>query len=258
MTDVCKQIRPSNLLEYSSVMQTSSAAIEPFSDIFGLDSAVKDLQILLDMWIRQPDKYTRLGIQCPRGVVIHGPTGTAKSMLATGFAQAASASGCNTVYIDGTMIRSAIVGESEARLADVFARVKESAPCVLLIDHLDMIAPRRGTSTSTENTDDRLVAMMLTEIDGIFTKSKRTLLRRGRLDMDIETSVPNDEQRRAIFQGIAQTMPVVLVAGELDDLVQKTSGMTGADIRGICTEAALHALRTDPDATVITRNNFKL
>ncbi|KAJ1931300.1 hypothetical protein EC988_009833, partial [Linderina pennispora] len=148
-----EDIRPSNLNSFQSKIPRVH-----FSDIFGLDDKVERIRSLVVDPLLHADKYRTMQVDPPRGILIHGPPGTGKSMMCCALAGELAV---NTIWVDASQMRSMIVGESEKAIAELFAQARQSAPCILLFDHIDALAPRRGTSKTSENTSDRIVTSLL-------------------------------------------------------------------------------------------------
>ncbi|ORX66365.1 AAA-domain-containing protein [Linderina pennispora] len=197
------------------------------------------------------DKYRTMQVDPPRGILIHGPPGTGKSMMCCALAGELAV---NTIWVDASQMRSM----DRWRL---FAQARQSAPCILLFDHIDALAPRRGTSKTSENTSDRIVTSLLIEMDGfgaagsdVFVVAVTSrphvvdpaLLRPGRLDVHIGLDVPDNKATsgRRILDGYLNKMPAA--ASHV-----RHSG--GADLANLCREAALSALRRDIESAKVTK-----
>ncbi|KND01571.1 uncharacterized protein SPPG_03371 [Spizellomyces punctatus DAOM BR117] len=263
-----KTVKPANLLEL-----TAQVPKRHFSDLFGLEDVIKHVQTSVLRPFKHLDRYAALGINPPRGVLLHGPAGVGKSVLSYALVQEA---GFNCIYVDGPKIRSKVVGESEQNITKIFAQARSSAPSILLIDQIDMLVPRRGMDMSSENTGERIVTCFLTEMDGVLSKSagadNRTvfiiavtnrpdvidaaILRPGRLDEHIYIPPPNAEARHKIFQGFLSRIPNNLETTDLCHLAQLSDGYTGADIENVCREAALSRLRIDLTSEMIGREDL--
>ncbi|KAJ2021711.1 hypothetical protein IWW57_004815, partial [Coemansia sp. S610] len=146
-------VKPSNLSAFQSKIPRVA-----FTDIFGLDQIIARVRSLVVEPLLHPEKYQEMQVDPPRGALIYGPTGTGKSMLCCAVANELA---INAIWVDASQMRSMIVGESEKAIAGLFAQARKSAPCVLLFDHIDALAPRRGASQSSENTSDRIVTSLL-------------------------------------------------------------------------------------------------
>ncbi|KAJ1649745.1 hypothetical protein IWQ61_009261 [Dispira simplex] len=261
---VLETVRPSGLADLSLRIPRVY-----FDQIYGLDSVIAELKSTIIRPFQEPELYDTLGIQPPTGVLLHGPPGVGKTMLCCALA---TESGLNTILVDGTQVRSKYVGESEKALARLFLKARQSAPCIMFIDQLDMVAPPRGTRLTSENSNERIVASFLTEMDGFHSKTSLdnsqgrvfvvattsrprdvdpALLRPGRFDHHIHIDLPNMDQRRALLRGMVQQTPLTLSDSFLAQLIDTTQGLSGADLKSIIQEAALCSLRTDITHTYV-------
>ncbi|CAO3689833.1 unnamed protein product [Umbelopsis ramanniana] len=254
-------IKPSNFNEY----QTKLPDVR-FKDLYGIDNAINDLKVSVIEPFRDRQKYIQLGINPPRGVLIHGPPGVGKTMLCCALG---AELGINFMLVEGSQVRSKVVGESEKNVQKMFEQARANSPCILFIDQIDVLVPRRGTSSSSENTSDRIVTGFLTEMDGFFTKSTPgdpssdviilaatnrpnvidpAIIRPGRIDEHIHIPAPGKEERKMLLQGFSQNIPMNVSKEDLDKLAEELEGWTGSDIDNLCREAALEALRIDIDS----------
>ncbi|KAI9330121.1 P-loop containing nucleoside triphosphate hydrolase protein [Pilaira anomala] len=235
-----KIVKPSNLNEFASKIPDIS-----FSDLFGIDDIIQEIKTSVIQPFRHPERYLELGISPPKGILVHGPTGVGKTMLCSALAAEA---GVNFMLVESSQIRSKVVGESEKGIAKLFAQARANAPCILFIDQIDMLLPKRGTSQSSENTSDRIVTGFLTEMDGLLTKKVKksahidllvvaatnriesidsAVLRPGRFDEHILIPLPDEKQRLDIIKGISSRMPIDLSDSGLDQLVKRTNHWSG-------------------------------
>ncbi|OBZ87913.1 hypothetical protein A0J61_04039 [Choanephora cucurbitarum] len=257
-------VKPSNLNEFASKIPDIL-----FSDIFGMDDIIQEIKTSVIQPFQHPEKYIELGISPPKGILIHGPTGVGKTMLGSALA---SEAGVNFMLIESSQIRSKVVGESEKGIAKLFAQARANSPCILFIDQIDMLLPKRGTSQSSENTSDRIVTGFLTEMDGLLTKSRQgtahidllvvaatnrieaidaAVLRPGRFDEHVFIPLPNEKQRYDIIRGISSRMPIYLDDNQLAELVQNTVNWSGAQLDNLFREAAMASLRESVNNTKI-------
>ncbi|KAL7316006.1 hypothetical protein PS15m_005155 [Mucor circinelloides] len=257
-------VKPSNLNEFSSKLPDIT-----FKDLYGIDNIIQEIKTSVIQPFHHPEKYIDLGISPPKGILLHGPTGVGKTMLCSALA---SEAGVNFMLVESSQIRSKVVGESEKGIAKLFSQARANSPCILFIDQIDMLLPKRGTSHSSENTSDRIVTGFLTEMDGLLTKSRNkeahigllvvaatnridaidpAVLRPGRFDEHIYIPLPDANQRLQIIQGISSRMPIDLSDNELDDLVNRTSNWSGAQLDNLFREAAMASLRESVENTKI-------
>ncbi|KAF9303256.1 hypothetical protein BGZ74_004091 [Mortierella antarctica] len=265
-----KTIRPSGMGEYHTKIPTVT-----FDQLYGIQDAIMDLRISIIEPFNNPQKYIDLGISPPRGVIVHGPPGVGKTMLCCALAEEL---GINFMLVESSQIRSKVVGESEQNIARMFAQAKANAPCILFIDQIDVLAPARGTTHTSENSGDRIVTSLLTEMDGFFTagsgKSAEVdvlvlaatnrpevidpaILRPGRLDQIVYIPVPDQTTRRAILEGYMAKMPMSISSEEVTRLSEDTEGYSGADLENLCREAALICLRQDIQNKEITLDHLQ-
>ncbi|CAO3599759.1 unnamed protein product [Absidia cylindrospora] len=237
-------VRPANMNAFSSRVPSTR-----FTDLYGIDDVIEDVKTSVIYPFQHPDHYLQLGIAPPRGIMFYGPPGTGKTMLCSALA---SEAGVNFIFVESTQLRSKVIGESEKNIASLFAHARSNSPCILFIDQIDMLLPKRGTGSSSENTSDRIVTGFLTEMDGLLTKSNSTsnsfmqmdvlvvaatnrlhmvdsaVLRPGRFDEHIPLSLPDKAQRLAILRGLSRKMPMDLTEEELQNLAcTHTRGWSG-------------------------------
>src|SRR5690606_30661130 len=212
--------------------------------------------------ITQPDRFRSLGIEPPRGILLFGPPGTGRTFVVRGVAHGAGAA---FFPIKGAELLDKYVGESERGVRDVFARARTASPSIIFFDELDALAPVRGRSTTS--VTDSVVAALLTEMDGVTERGDvavigatnradlidPALLRSGRFETHIELGLPDVAARRALL-GISDVPFDDDV--DLDELAERTEGLSFADMTGMLREAALTALRRDPTARTVSRSDF--
>lgn len=222
-----------------------------YEDIGGLRDEVDKVREMIELPLRHPELFEKLGVEAPKGVLLHGPPGTGKTLLAKAVASETSA---NFTSIGGPEIMSKFYGESEERLRDIFKEAAENAPSIIFIDEIDSIAPKRDEVTA--ETERRVVAQLLALMDGLEARGKVVVIgatnrpnaldpairRPGRFDREIEIGIPDKEGRLEILQIHTRGMPL----GDDVDLAQlagMTHGYVGADLAALTREAAMRELR---------------
>ncbi len=221
-----------------------------YEDIGGLNQEVKRVREMIELPLKHPEIFDRLGITPPKGVLLYGPPGTGKTLIAKAVA---NESGAKFFSIQGPEIMSKYYGESEKQIRKKFEEAEQHAPSIIFIDELDSIAPKREDVYG--EVERRVVAQMLTLMDGLNTREKviviaatnridaidPALRRHGRFDREIEIGVPTREGRREILDVHARSMPLSKDVN-LDQISEKTHGFVGADLAALCREAAMKTL----------------
>ncbi len=222
-----------------------------YEDVGGLDREIQRVREMVELPLRHPSLFKRLGIDPPKGVLLRGPPGCGKTLLARAVANESEA---HFISINGPEIMSKFYGESEKKLRKLFIEAEEKSPSIIFIDEIDAIAPKRETVTG--EVERRVVAQLLALMDGLHSRGKtivigatnrpnsldEALRRPGRFDREIEIKVPNEKGRREIFQIHTRNMPLDK-RFSIKDYSQITHGFVGADISAVCREAAMSALR---------------
>uniref|UniRef100_A0A8C6IUF3 ATPase family gene 2 protein homolog A n=1 Tax=Melopsittacus undulatus TaxID=13146 RepID=A0A8C6IUF3_MELUD len=255
-------VRPSAMREVAVDVPKVS-----WSDIGGLEDVKLKLKQAVEWPLRHPDSFIRMGIQPPKGVLLYGPPGCSKTMIAKALAHE---SGLNFLAVKGPELMNKYVGESERAVREIFRKARAVSPSVLFFDEIDALAFERGNSSGAGNVADRVLAQLLTEMDGIEQLKDVTilaatnrpdmidkaLLRPGRIDRIIYVPLPDAATRKEIFKLHFQSMPV---SDEvcLAELVQRTQKYSGAEITAVCREAALLALQEDIHAKSIMGQHFR-
>ena len=237
-----------------------------WDDVGGLENVKQALIEAVEWPITRPDSFKRLGIRPPRGILLYGPPGTGKTLIAKAVANESNA---NFLSIKGPEIFSKWVGESEKAIRELFKRAKQVAPCIVFLDELDALAPRRGLYEGSHVTES-VVNQLLTSIDGleslegvvVIGATNRPdiidpgLLRPGRFDRLILVPAPDKKARLEIFKIHTKNMPLAEDVN-LEELAERTDGYSGADIESLCREAAMNALRRDMDAKKVMLKDFE-
>jgi transitional endoplasmic reticulum ATPase len=222
-----------------------------YEDIGGLTDEIRKVREMIELPLRYPELFERLGVEAPKGVLLHGPPGTGKTLLAKAVASETNA---NFSSISGPEIMSKFYGESEGRLREIFDQAQENAPSIIFIDELDSIAPKREEVTG--DVEKRVVSQLLALMDGLQSRGKVVVIgatnrpnaldpalrRPGRFDREIEIGVPNKDGRLQVLQIHTRGMPLADDV-DLKRLANVTHGFVGADLEALSKEAALHALR---------------
>ena len=236
--------------EYTEPKEARRADVT-YDDIGGIGSTIDQLREMVELPLRYPEIFERLGVDPPKGVLLHGPPGTGKTRLARAVANESDA---NFFHIAGPEIMGSAYGESEKRLRELFEEAAKAAPSIIFIDEIDSIAPKRGQVQG--ETEKRLVAQLLTLLDGLEPRQNlvviaatnrpealdEALRRPGRFDREIVIGVPDERGRREILGIHSRGMP--LDEGvHLDELARRTYGFVGADLAALTREAAIEAVR---------------
>ncbi|MEO6224409.1 MAG: CDC48 family AAA ATPase [Sphingomicrobium sp.] len=238
------------LPEYSETEAQHRADVT-YDDLGGMRDTIDALREMVELPLRHPELFQRLGVDPPKGVLLHGPPGTGKTLLARAVANESAA---KFFLINGPEIMGSAYGESERRLREVFEAAGQAAPSIIFIDEIDSIAPKRGQVTG--EAEKRLVAQLLTLLDGIEPRQNTVVIaatnrpeaidealrRPGRFDREIVVGVPDQPGRREVLGIHTRGMPLAPDV-DLDDLARRTFGFVGADIAALTREAALEAVR---------------
>jgi len=222
-----------------------------YEDIGGLTDEIKKVREMIELPLRHPEIFEKLGIEAPKGVLLYGPPGTGKTLLAKAVANESNA---HFISISGPEIMSKFYGESEARLREIFKEAREKAPSIVFIDEIDSIAPKREEVTG--EVERRVVSQMLSLMDGLEARGKvivisatnrpnaidPALRRPGRFDREIEIKVPDKKGRSDILNIHTRNMPL---ADDVDikRIAGVSHGYVGADLEYLCKEAAMKCLR---------------
>ena len=232
-----------------------------WSDVGGSHDAKRILYDNLIVAIKEPDRFSKMGIRPPRGAILFGPPGCGKTLIAKSLGTESSA---NLIVVRGPEILSKWVGESEKAIREIFRKAKASSPCVVVFDELDSLARPRGEDDISGN--ERVLSQLLTEMDdsgsagviviGITNRPDLidlSLLRPGRLDLVVCIGAPDQKDRLEILKVLTPSMPLATDVN-LEEVSQSSKGFSGADLTGLCREAAVNAMRKKSD--IITANDF--
>jgi len=227
-----------------------------YEDIGGIRDEIKKVREMIELPLRHPEIFEKLGIEAPKGVLLYGPPGTGKTLLAKAVANESNA---HFISISGPEIMSKFYGESEARLREIFKEAREKAPSIIFVDEIDSIAPKREEVTG--EVERRVVSQMLSLMDGLEARGKvivisatnrpnaidPALRRPGRFDREIEIKVPDKKGRQEILQIHTRNMPLADEEQQLPVKIEKIAavshGYVGADLEYLCKEAAMKCLR---------------
>ncbi|XP_075399956.1 ATPase family gene 2 protein homolog A isoform X1 [Tenrec ecaudatus] len=254
-------IRPSAMREVAIDVPNVS-----WSDIGGMENIKLKLKQAVEWPLKHPESFLRMGIQPPKGILLYGPPGCSKTMIAKALA---NESGLNFLAIKGPELMNKYVGESERAVREIFRKAKAVAPSILFFDELDALAVERGSSSGAGNVADRVLAQLLTEMDGIEQlkdvtilaatnrpdRIDKALMRPGRIDRIIYVPLPDATTRREIINLQFSGMPVSKEI-DLDELIRQTDTYSGAEIIAVCKEAALLALEENIQAEYVLKRHF--
>ena len=222
-----------------------------YEDIGGLKEEIRKIREMVELPLRHPELFERLGIEPPKGVLLYGPPGTGKTLLAKAVANEANA---HFIYLSGPEIMSKYYGQSEENIREVFKEAQENAPSIIFIDEIDSIAPKRDEVTG--EVERRVVAQLLALMDGLESRGKVVVIgatnrpnaldpalrRPGRFDREIEIGIPDRNARKEILEIHTRGVPLADDV-DLDKLADMTHGYVGADLAALVKEAAMRALR---------------
>ena len=233
-----------------------------WADVGGLTDVKQELQEAVEWPLKKPEAFTRVGIRPPKGILLFGPPGCGKTMLARAVATESEA---NFISIKGPELFSKWVGESEKAIREVFRKGRTAAPSIVFFDELDSVAPRRGMGLGDSSASEHVISQLLTEMDGIESlvnvivigASNRpdiidpAILRPGRFDKLIYVPAPDHATRLQILKIHTRNMPLAQDV-DLDQITRQAAGYSGADLEAICREAGLISLRRDIETKTVT------
>jgi transitional endoplasmic reticulum ATPase len=244
-------VSPSTKIIVSEQVQTGKATGITYEDIGGLKNEIQLVREMVELPMKHPEVFQKLGVGAPKGVLMTGPPGTGKTLLAKAVATETD----STFYsIAGPEIMSKYYGESEKHIREIFEKAEKTAPAIIFIDEIDSIAPKRGEGV--DQTEKRIVAQLLTLMDGLKSRGQvvvmaatnrpddidEALRRPGRFDRELRIMPPDEEGRKEILRIHTRGMPLDKDVN-FDELAMKTIGFTGADIEVLCKEAALKSIK---------------
>jgi len=238
-----------------------------WSDIGGQDELKHKLRQAIEWPLLHPEAFERLGIRPPRGLLMYGPPGCSKTMIAKALARE---SGINFIGIKGPELFSKYVGESERAVREVFRKARAAAPAIIFFDEIDALAGERGSSGGSGEVSDRVLAQLLTEMDGVDAlkdvtivaatnrpdRIDKALLRPGRLDRIVYVPLPNTDTRKEILTIQLRRTPTAEDV-MLEQLVSCTEGYSGAEVTAVCHEAALCAMQEDLNIACVHNRHFE-
>jgi len=246
--DALKEVRPSALREV--LVQVPNVT---WDDVGGLESLKEELHEAVEWPLKHKEAFEYTGVSSPKGILLHGPPGTGKTLIAKALAHTTES---NFISIKGPELLSKWVGESEKGIREIFRKARQAAPCIIFLDEIDAIAPARGSGNSDSHVTERVVSQILTEIDGleelhnvlVIGATNRVdiidpaLLRPGRFDRIIEVPLPDSKGRENVFKIHTKKKPLSEDVN-LAKLVEMTEGFSGAEIEGVCSRAAITAIK---------------
>ena len=238
-----------------------------WDDVGGLEDVKQHLIESVEWPLKTPEMFTKLGIRPPKGILLYGPPGCGKTLLARAVATESEA---NFISIKGPEVFSKWVGESEKAIREIFRKARMAAPSVVFLDEIDSITPRRGMGMSDSGVSERVISQLLTEMDGLVTLQDivviaatnrpdmvdPAVLRPGRFDRLIYVPEPDEKSRLQILKIYTKGMPISKDV-DLNQLTIMTKYYGGADIESLCREAAMHALRRDVNSQEVTMKDFQ-
>jgi len=246
-------IRSSTSIKVKGAVKGKKGVGTTYEDIGGLGKEVRRIREMIELPLKYPELFERLGIDPPKGVLLHGPPGCGKTLIARAVANETDA---HFTHISGPEIMGKFYGESEGRLREIFEEAKANTPAILFIDEIDAIAPKREEMGGEKQVERRVVAQLLALMDGLESRGQLIVIgatnipnaldpalrRPGRFDREIVIGIPDRNARKGILEIHTRGMPLARDV-DLDKLAEITHGFVGADLEAFCREAAMAALR---------------
>jgi proteasome regulatory subunit len=260
------EILPTNLDPFVKGMELSDSIPDiSYDDIGGLEDQIQEVKETVEIPLKNPNLFSKIGIDPPKGVLFHGPPGTGKTLLAKAVAHETNAT---FIRVISSELVQKFIGEGARYVREIFNLARQKAPTILFIDELDAIAAERmDDATSGDREVQRTLMQLMAELDGFDNRGDvkfigatnradildPALLRPGRFDRIVEFPIPNEKARKAIFEIHMKSLNIQNDVN-LNVLVELTGEATGADIKAICTEAGMFAIRKDAD--IISKEDF--
>ncbi|MFW9999290.1 MAG: proteasome-activating nucleotidase [Candidatus Hodarchaeota archaeon] len=260
------EILPSNFSPFVRGMEIIDSPIDvSYEDVGGLENQIQEVKEIIELPLKRPDLFDRIGIEPPKGVLFYGLPGTGKTLLAKAVAHESNAT---FIKVVATELVQKFIGEGSQYVREIFSLARQKAPTILFIDELDAIgAIRMQDDTSGDREVNRTLMQLLSELDGFDQRGDikfigatnrsdildPALLRPGRFDRLVEFPVPNEKAREAIFRVHMRNLHFEENI-EIKELSNLTQGATGSDIKGICTEAGMYAIRRNSE--IISNEDF--
>jgi len=251
--DALKEVRPSALREVQVQIPNVS-----WDDVGGLDELKEELKEAVEWPIKYKDAYDYVDVESPKGILLHGPPGTGKTLIAKALAKMTES---NFISIKGPELLSKWVGESEKGVREIFRKARQAAPCIIFLDEVDALVPRRGSGGSDSHVTENVVSQILTEIDGLEELNNvliigatnrldivdEALLRPGRFDRIIKVPNPDEKGRQHIFEIHTKNKPLASDV-KISEIVKLTDNFSGAEIAAVANRAAITALKRYVDS----------
>ena len=246
--DALKEVSPSALREVQVQVPNVS-----WDDVGGLDALKEELKEAVEWPIKYKDAYDYVDVESPKGILLHGPPGTGKTLIAKALAKMTDS---NFISIKGPELLSKWVGESEKGVREIFRKARQAAPCIIFLDEVDALVPKRGSGGSDSHVTENVVSQILTEIDGLEELNNvliigatnrldivdEALLRPGRFDRIIKVPNPDEKGRQHIFEIHTKNKPLGSDVKILE-IVKMTDGFSGAEVAAVANRAAISALK---------------